>query len=85
MSQNPTDLRLEDLPELNAYPINKAKKEATVLLTVVFWDIRAISSHHSWGRFKYRPSRFACALRICSFCKLLNIWEHMRACVIKEL
>jgi adenylate cyclase len=44
MSQNPTDLRLEDLPELNAHSINKAKKEGTVLLTVVFWDIRGFSN-----------------------------------------
>jgi class 3 adenylate cyclase len=45
MSQNPTDLRLEDLPELNGHPINKVKKEErTVLLTVVFWDIRGFSN-----------------------------------------
>ena len=44
MSQNPTDLRLEDLPDLNAHSINKAKKEGTVLLTVVFWDIRGFSN-----------------------------------------
>jgi len=44
MSQNPTDLRLEDLPDLNAHSINKAKKEGTVLLTVVFWDITGFSN-----------------------------------------
>ena len=44
MSQNPTDLRLEDLPELNTHSINKSKKEGTVLLTVVFWDIRGFSN-----------------------------------------
>lgn len=41
MSQNTTHLQLEDLPELKAHLINKAKRDGIVLLTVVFWDIRA--------------------------------------------
>jgi adenylate cyclase len=44
MSQNTTDLQLEDLPELKAHLINKAKRDGIVLLTVVFWDIKGFSS-----------------------------------------
>jgi adenylate cyclase len=44
MSQNTTDLRLEDLSELKAHLINKAKRDGIVLLTVVFWDIKGFSN-----------------------------------------
>jgi adenylate cyclase len=44
MSQNTTDLQLEDLPELKAHLINKAKRDGMLLLTVVFWDIKGFSN-----------------------------------------
>jgi adenylate cyclase len=44
MSQNTTDLRLEDLPELNAHLIKKTERDGIVLLTVVFWDIKGFSN-----------------------------------------
>jgi class 3 adenylate cyclase len=44
MSQNTMDLQLEDLPELKVHLINKAKRDGTVLLTVVFWDIKGFSN-----------------------------------------
>ena len=44
MSQNTTDLQLEDLPELKAHLINKGKRDGIVFLTVVFWDIKGFSN-----------------------------------------
>ena len=44
MSQNTTDLRLEGLPDLKAHLLNKAKGDGTLLLTVVFWDIKGFSN-----------------------------------------
>jgi class 3 adenylate cyclase len=44
MTQNTTDLRLEDLPDLETHSINKAKRDGIVLLTVVFWDIKGFSN-----------------------------------------
>jgi adenylate cyclase len=44
MSQNTTDLQLEDLPELKAHLINKGKRDGIVFLTVVFWVIKGFSN-----------------------------------------